>query len=476
VESGSRPALKPLAQLLEDGGDFGDVRQFWQAVQENIRERLGYRRYSLWFQQAELMSFQDRELVVGVPNIIIQQYLGQRYRNAVADAATELLGEPVSVKFDIAPRLFRKMSARREAERLESNAEPVGAVDFARPTLEAPVPPQWGFENLFCTRSNQLPFAAARELAGQENPRFRFLYVCGDYGLGKTALLRAIYALAHGRQSGLDTVLVSAEDWCNEYYHAIQHKTTRQFRKRYRSRRMLLLDDVQFVQGKSAGQQELLHTIKHVLANGGRVALAAKPHREELRDLEPAFQALLQRALPVLLMPPEDDERLPVVKDLAGKCGLVATEEVYRYVAGRRGTSFGVAESAVCCLAMYASVHGCGQLGLTAAMEAFATIAPARLRRVGLDQIREAVLEVFDVPPERLTGKCRSRTVLLARQVAMYLARRLTGASLTEIGRFFGRSSHSTVKHAVDKVEGVCREDTQLAGLVRRIESRLRAA
>jgi chromosomal replication initiator protein len=454
--------------------DFATAEEFWSAVQDSIQERLGHRRYSLWFHQTELMDFTEDEVVVGVPNIIIQQYLSQRYARAVAAAIEELLGEPVAVRFDVAPRLFRQARARREQERRESEREGEHAVDFRRATRQARVPTDWGFDHLVVTRSNRLPFAAARELAGQENPRFRLLYVCGDYGLGKSALLRAIYALACSPGRGLDPVLMSAEDWCNEYYHAIQHKTTRQFRSRYRSRRMLLLDDVQFVDGKAGGQRELLHTIKHILGEGGRIALGGKPHPEQLREVDPAFRALLGRAFTAVLLPPAGDERLEIVQELAARRGLSATREVLEHVAGNCGADFGNLETAVNGLALYATVHGHSPLGLTPALEALAAMQPLSKQRVSSGQIMETVLEVFGLKAEKLTGKCRTRTVVLARQVGMYLARKLTGESLAEIGRSFGRSSHSTVKHAIEKIEKECEQDSQLAGLVQRIESNVR--
>ncbi len=473
LEPRGEERLEPLVSLLRQKGDFDGAEQFWSAVQENIQERLGHRRYSLWFQQTELMSSSGGDLVVGVPNIVIQQYLERRYRDAVQAAVEELLGERLEVRFDVAPRLFRRMAARREASAKEEVASPPRTVDFERVRREARVPDDWGFDRLVVTASNRLPYAAARELAGQENPRFSFLFLCGDYGLGKTAMLRAMYALAAGPEKRLDPILISAEDWCNGYYHAIQKKTTRQFRRRYRNCDMLLMDDVQFVQGKEGGQRELMHTVKHILGNGGRVGLAGKPHPDELRDLEPGFRALLKRAFPAVILPPAEEEKLEIVKTLADRHGLRATDEVHRYVARQKGHSFGSVDSAVCCLAMYAGVHGSGRLELAGAMDAFAAMQPASRQKVGLDQIKNAVLEVFDVEPERLTGKCRSRTVVLARQVGMFLARKLTGASLSEVARFFGRKSHSTVKHAVEKIEDLCREDSHIAGLVRRLERRL---
>ena len=323
------------------------------------------------------------------------------------------------VSFDVAPRLFREMRARQE----QQDAEPAPA---AGPALSAPprapeVPAHWGFEHLVVTASNRLPCAAAREVAGQANPRFRFVYICGDYGLGKTALLRAVYALASGPERGLAPVFTSTEDWCNDYYHSIQQKRTRLFRSKYRSCRMLILDDLQFIEGKAGGQAELLHTIKQILQEGGRVVLGGKPHAEALQEVDPAFQALLRRAFPAVVLPADEEEREAVVAELTRRRGLKTTEEVCRYVAQKFGESFGRMESAVSCLSLYAGVEGCGRMTLAEARTALAAMrAPSAAVHVGLEQIRDAVVQVFGVSVKELTGRGRSRSVCRARHVGMY--------------------------------------------------------
>jgi len=453
------------------------LAQFWEAVQESIRERLGHERYSIWFRQTEPMAGGPGELVVGVPNVIIQQYLALRYTDAVESAVAELTGRPVRVRFDVAPRLFREMRARREQEERGESAPPAVAPAVSGRGQVPEPPAHWGFENLIVTVSNRLPYAAAREVAGQSNPRFSFLYVCGDYGLGKTALLRAIYALAAGPERGLNPIFTSTENWCNDYYHAIQQKRTRLFRSRYRSCRMLILDDLQFIEGKAGGQAELLHTAKHILSQGGRVVLAGKPHVEALRELDPAFHALLRRAFPAVILPPDAQERQSIVAQMARRRGLKTTDEVCRLIAEQFGDSFGRIESAISCLSLYAGVEGCERLTLVTARAALAAMQPPRTEGVvHLEQIREAVLQVFGVDAGELMGGSRRRSVCQARHVGMYLARKLTGSSLTEVGRFFGGASHSTVKHAVDKIEQALPADQRLAALVEQAKAQAGAA
>lgn len=469
----AKPEDDPLCRFLRDCTAYKTREEFWQAVQQSIKERLGLERFSIWFQQTELVTADEGRVVVGVPNVIIQQFLAARYADAVAGAVEELVGRHLNVNFEVTQRLFRQMRARQETELADHEPAEAGAIGFRSFRALAAAPAEWSFDSLIVSRTNTLPFAAARELAGQENPRFHFLYICGGYGAGKTALVRAIYALASGPERGLAPVYMTAEQWCNEYYHAIQRKTTHLFRSRYRSCSMLLLDDVQFVQGKAAGQRELLHTIKHILGKGGRVALSGAPHPEEMQDVDPALLAMLRSAFPAVLLPPAQDERLDLARELAARHGLGATEEVLRLIGQRHGDNFARLEAAACHLALYARVHGCGKVELPVAREAFAAMGPANSRPVDLEAIKKAVAEAFGVSPAQMAGRSRSHTICAARHAAIYLARQFTDASFVEVGRAFGGISHSTVKYAADKVAAARRSDPTLGALIERLERRL---
>jgi chromosomal replication initiator protein len=462
-----------LSRFLRGNAEFASREELWQAVQQSIRERLGQERFSVWFRQTELMEADEGRLVVGVPNVIIQQFLSARYADAVAAAAADLVGQSVDVSFDVAPRLFRQMRQRRRAEQAEERGEPDRVVRLGPLRARAAVPDGWGFDHLIACRANRLPFAAARELAGQQNPRVRLVYVCGDYGVGKTALLRAVYALARGEERGLDPILTTAESWGNDYYRAIQRRTTHVFRERCRSCNLLVMDDVQFLRGKPGGQRELVHTVKHILGKGGRVALSGLPHPRRFEDVIPDLKALLEKAFPAVLLPPEEDERLEVVAQLAARQGLKAADGVLALIARDYGSSFALMESAVTRLGLYAGVTGCGRVELSAARDAFAAMSPASDRPVTCERIREAVAEESGVTAQQLVGRSRRRTVCLARHVAIYLARRLTHASLSEVGGAFGGLSHSTVKHAADKIGALRAEDAELDDRLERLEQQL---
>jgi chromosomal replication initiator protein len=463
-------------ELLRDAG-YGSGQAFWQAIQANIRERLGHERFGLWFKQSELMSLTDEGLTVGVPSVMHQQYLAQRYGNLVEDAVQDLTGSHTPVSFDVAPRLFREARAQRRAEAEELRREdiqPSGSQPTPAVETGPRVPREWGFDRLIVTESNRLPMAAAKDIAGQANPRFRFLYICGGYGLGKTALLRGVYALAAGPERGLTPMLVSAGDWCTDYYHAIQMKATRAFRRKYRSCDMLIMDDVQYVQGREGCQRELVHTVKNILDRGGRVVLSGKPAPVSFREVDDAFEALIRKAFAAVLVQPNEEERVRIVEELARRHDLDAGPEVCRFIAHSRGQCFAAMEAAVSGLALYAGLEGAGGVTLDMASNALSAMQPGEpVRRVRLPDIRKAVVAALGVTAEQMEGKSRRRSVCHARHVAMYLSSELTEASLSDIARFYGRGSHSTVKHAVDKISEEANENRHLAATLERIKDGL---
>ncbi len=475
-QGGTQQAAFPAAvhsEALPDSGKEG----LWRHIQDNLKKRLGLPRYGIWFKQTELMKLDKSRLVVGVPNIVIKQYLDQEYRVPVQQAAEELLGLRVVVSFDVAPRLFRRMRARQRAEASDETSQ--GELDTSAAAAHGPQRPEaaasiHSFDRLVITDANRLPYLAAREIACRPNPCFRFLLVLGDYGVGKTALLHAVHRGALECGVANRAACVVAESWCNEYYYALQTKKTKAFRERYRGCDMLLIDGVEFLAGKPAAQGELLHTAKGLLARDARLVLASTVHPRDLAQASPAFRTLLGGAFWVKLVVPPQQERELIARRLAEARGLRAHSEVFRLVAARYSSSIQELNGAMTSLAAYAFLKGCGEIDLQAALEALAQMRRSRRRLPGLRDIQALLLDVFPVTENELQGNSRSRRVVRARQLGMYLARQFTRASLSEIGRFFGGRTHSTVKYSVEKIERQLTEESDIASLVERCAARLR--
>lgn len=446
--------------------------ELWQKVQTYIRDRLGMKRYSIWFKQTELMEVKNDHIVVGVPNVIVQQYLQQRYSGPVTEAIEELRGHPLEVKFEVEPGLFREMRKKRDqAARDAEQTRP--ELDFRPPSQDSEDQTAGvTFDELVVTESNRLPYIAAREVGAQQTPRISFLLLWGSYGSGKSALLQAVKNTALECEQLNNVCFTTAENWCNEYYYALQEKNTRRFRRRYRSCDLFILDDIHFVEGKPAAQDELLHTIKHHMDRGRRVVLSSARKPSEMKELKPALKTLLREAFWAELACPSAEEQEELVRELADRAGLNATPAVYRFIAGNRPRSLRELSCRVNSLAAYAALEGSSEVDINTAVRGLSAMARSGDDPLTLDQIAEAVAKTLSVKMKELKSDSRAHRVARARHVAMFLAEDLTDASVSEIGRFFGRS-HSTVKYGVDKISDKVESEKDTADLIDNIRTRL---
>jgi chromosomal replication initiator protein len=442
------------------GGDEPQACLTWENILKNIKERLGVERFGIWFKQTRLMCMRDSCLVIGVPNVIVKQYLEQRYAETVAATASDLLGEKIEVKFDVDPNLFRQT---RDRQRRETECR-TGEESSMHGDDEAPDENTSGsahrFDRLVLTESNKLPFLAAQEIATKKNPRFDFLLVMGKNGVGKTALLEAVHHAVKATRSRHNVRCVMAEKWCNDFYHALQDKQSRYqkaraFRKYYRDCDMLIIDGFQFFQGKLAAQKELLHTAKHLRTNGGKLVLSSDTHPHDLEDIDSSLRSLLSGAFWVELIVPARDEMLRFTEQLCLLNRLDASPGVVQLLADKYSETIQDLNAAVNTIASYASLQNIKKVDIGMAREALAATCRMRKRVPAMDDISRAVLEVFPIAEEKLRGKSRARSACRARQIAMYLAYEVTGATLSDIGRYFGGRAHSTVKHSIDKVKAL---------------------
>lgn len=456
-------------------------KNLWHDIQERIKQELGMQRYGLWFHRTELLSLNETELVVGVPNITILQFLERRYKSPVAEVVEQLTGQRLNVRFDVAPRLFRKMRAeQRSIQEADADAPPL--LDLrpqAGPAEKQPTGPS-GFDRLVVTECNLLVSHAAREIALSPQPRLNFLLICGGHGLGKTTYLKAICEEAStrpGPRAGSPPRIefLSAEDWYGEYYYLLRKKRTRQFMKRFKSCDLLVIDDLHLIEGKPVSQEELASTIKCLLEKGKRVVFASAKHPDDLQDVKPSLLSLLRRAFWAILAAPPPAERKEMVEKLAELHGLKASAEVHEFLTKRPCHSVQDLVCAVRGLAVYAAFSGGHVVDLPLALRALAAMERSRRRRPTLEEIEDALLEVFPVSRDELRSRSRARNVSFPRQIACYLARTLIGMSLSQVGRHFGGRTHSTVKHSVDKIIQEMRHNKDTASLVESIKAKLQS-
>jgi chromosomal replication initiator protein len=429
----------------------------------------------------ELISIEEGQARLGVPNLFMKEWIRQHYLPAIKRAIHSVTGAAPEVDITISPRLFQ---AKRQEQAGTSDvpapsvaAQPVGAVASRQP-VRGPGPggprlnPELTLENFITGSSNRLAFEAARIVSESPASRYNPLFVHGGPGLGKTHLLQAVCNRMRELRPDSSITYMPCEEFTNTYISALQSGRLPAFREQCRSTDCLVIDDVHFLAAKEHTQEEFFHTFDVLHNRGRQVVLSSDAHPREISDLSAKLQTRFVGGLVAALEPPDVETRLAIVKAKAARRSLTLPDDVAQMVAQRVDGSVREIEGAVASLCAASRLIG-RPLDLQHARAALRQLASLRSGPLTVDHVLAAVEKRFAISAAELRGSGRSRRVILPRQVAMYLARRHTDMSLSEIGRHFSGRDHATVLYAERRVQDAMAADPELAGTVNEISETL---
>ncbi|GBD37533.1 Chromosomal replication initiator protein DnaA [bacterium HR36] len=453
------------------------------AFAQALSKRIGEKRYHLWFEQQTRLTWTDQELVVGVPNRFFLDWLQGTFAEAIQAAAESVAGQPVPVRFVIDPALFQAhrqhrlgVAVRNEtsgekweppgvcADAAEVSLEPGPAVRQARPAPNK-------LDRFLVGESNRLAYAAVKQLVeslrqdtswfgGRPRPAGIPLTLYGPHGVGKTHLLEGCaQALEQASEPG-KIVCLTAEDFTNQFLQAMRQGKLSEFRRRFRSLTALLLDDLQFLEGKRATQEELVHTLEALTRHGRVFVATCDRHPRQARWSPELVDRLLGGAVWAVELP-DVELRRRLYQAKAQELGLVLGSEVTDYLAQSVRGNVRELEGALYAIYHYATVHR-QPITLPLAQQALGHWLRPNPGAVGLRDVERAVSRVLHLRPGVLRGRDKVRSASHPRMLAMYLARKHTGLPYSEIGRYFGGRNHSTVIAAERKVAGWLRDHAHL--------------
>ncbi len=426
-----------------------------------MAERLGESRFGLWFGDGVRLGVLDDALEVGVPNAFFRDWIRGHFAGNLIDAAREVTGRSLRLAFRVDDEAPPPLGHVVEPPPPDANQRPVGPaipiptppVDRPRAQATAPARPARRLEDFVAGPGSRLAHAAASELVEAAGSSFNPLVIQGGVGLGKTHLLEGIGAALRARHPGLKVVHLTAEAFTNGFLDAMRHGTLTAFRARYRGARALLVDDVHFLAAKKATQEEFLHTFNALVADGAPIVLTADQHPRQIAKLTDELATRFLGGMVVKLEAPDPATRRAILKAKAAARGVIVPEAVLGFVADHLRASVRELEGALHSLIAQATMTG-KKLDLALARTALRDTIRHTARAVALKDVERAVCQLFSIEPEALKAENRARAVAYPRMLAMYLARKHTGAAYSEIGRFFGGRNHSTVISAEKKVRG----------------------
>lgn len=468
------------------------------ALERNLKQRVGSNIYQLWFAGHTVFRARRDVLEVGVPNLHFQEWLAKKYTRDIAAAAKEILGRIVTVKFRIDPALFRshrdaqeaaKLQALPKAKRIAVELPPVPPPrekHKKRGKLRSPTPSMFpdpqghgrdghkrgsarlGDRRWFDLKdfvpgiSNRVAHAAAVSVVERPGEEGNPLVLHGPVGTGKTHLLEGIYAGLRRRAPSLDTRLVTAEEFTHRFVHSMRGGRLNSFRRQFRDCDVLLLDNLHFLAKKRATQEEFLHTFDQLAKRGAQVVVTTDCHPRLAENLVPELVDRLLGGTVSGLQPPDDKTRLDILR--AKSAGTPAIPEaVLQDLAAKLRGNVRELEGAIRNLRHFAKVEG-KPITLAVAHEALGELLRHAVRIVGLIDVDDAVCKALRLKPGTLQSPARSWSVSHPRMIAIYLSRKHTAASYSEIGKHFGGRNHSTAVAAENKIRQWIEEDANLGG------------
>ncbi|PCG08170.1 chromosomal replication initiator protein DnaA [Sphingomonas ginsenosidimutans] len=466
-----------MASERDQDGGTSALAQAWACVRANLRLSAGARLFDQWLAPIALVDGADtQDIRLTLPSAFMTTWVKSHYADRLLHEFRAVLPGVRSVEIDTAPRTA---SVQVIAAPVAASA-PVPAPVAVAPVAAAPIvqdageagerpalDPRLTFDRFVVDPSNMVALNAARALAQPGPVRFSPLFLHGGTGQGKTHLMNAIAHDFLASHLNARVMLMSAERFMFEFVAAMRARDTFAFKARLRSCDLLLIDDLQFIAGKDATQEEFFHTVNEIMAAGKRLVIAADRAPQALDGVEPRILGRLSAGLVADIRPSSPELRRAVLlRRIADMPDVKVPAEVIEMLASRITSSIRELEGALTRVTAYAMLTG-ETIDMAFAQATLGDMLRGAQRRVTIDQIQKAVADHFEMKPLDLVSARRARAVARPRQIAMYLAKRLTTRSLPEIGRKFGGRDHSTVIHAVRRIEELRDTDRDVDGAVR---------
>jgi len=445
--------------------------QVWQATLGQLQLEIPKGTFDTWMRGTTLLGQEDGAYVVGVNNAYAKDWLENRLQGAVKRTLSGVAGRSVDVRFVVSPGSH---SGTNGQHREPSTGGALSGFESA-PVEPAPEPvsitlnPRYNFQTFVVGPSNRLAHAAS--LAAAENPAKAYnpLFVYGGVGLGKTHLLQAVGNACRVR--GLTVLYVSSEEFTNDLINAIRNHTTESFRDKYRSIDVLLIDDIQFIAGKESTQEEFFHTFNTLHGQDKQLVMTSDRPPKAMVTLEERLRSRFEWGLTVDIQPPDLETRQAILRSKAERAHRQVDDAVIELIARRVQSNIRELEGALTRVLAYAELIG-QPLTMDLASSALADLLP-RQRTLTAPQIIESVAGFYNVSEQALLGPDRTKEVAMARQVAMYLLREETDASLPSVGESLGGRDHTTIMYGYKKIADMIERDDNLRRQIIALRERL---
>lgn len=442
-----------------------DIDKFWQHFNNEMRERFNEVAYNAWFKNTKPISYdkEKHELKISVQNPVSKGYWEKNLSSQLIQSAYGYAGIELLPIFQVADTNSPERIVTPEPRRINiENKKPVNPGFMQNLQLND----KYTFDNFVQGEGNKLAAGAALAVADSPGSFYNPLFIFGGVGLGKTHLMQAIGHQMLAEKPDAKIVYIQSETFVNDFINSIKNKTQDEFREKYRTCDLLLVDDIQFFAKKEGIQEEFFHTFETLYNDQKQIVMTSDRLPTEIPDLSERLVSRFTWGLQVEITPPDLETRIAILRRKAESEGLTIDDNTLNYIASQVDTNIRELEGALVKVQAHATIEK-EDINPSLAREALTDLKLVQKNRgLQISKIQEVVANYFQTSTEELKGKKRVRQIVVPRQIAMYLSRELTNASLPKIGQEFGGKDHTTVMHACDKIGKQIQTDTEIKAAV----------
>jgi chromosomal replication initiator protein len=432
----------------------------WAEVLQGLKRRVSAQCFETWFRPILFLGCDGSVICLGVPNETFKNWLVENYSETMREAVREAAHAPLQIEVTAAVAPVADTAS-------SSLADPPEESDSSSPLWN----PKYTFDSFVVGTSNQFARAAAFAVAEQPSKAYNPLYIYGGVGLGKTHLMHAIGHFIGQKNRSLRLTYMSSERFMNELVNSIRYDRTIQFRQKYRSIDVLLMDDIQFLAGKERTQEEFFHTFNALYDAQKQIVITSDCPPREIPTIEERLHSRFEWGLIADIQPPDLETKIAILKRKADADRIALSDAVAMHIASNVRSNVRELEGALIRLAARASLDGTdpAEIDVAYARDVLRDIVSDASRAISIETIIRATALHFGMKPAQLKSKSNSRQIAVPRQIAMYACKQLTGLSLPQIGKEFGGKHHTTVLHSIRKIDTLKKKDAEILAAVNKL-------
>jgi len=440
------------------------MNKLWQETLSHLEQTLNPQHFNTWIKPIKLVKIEKDMVRLEVPNRFILDWVREHYMDQIRETMSGIGAVSYNLSIEVARKLNEeKTTAKKETQKQETLKQNQDAKEYSQRSWNSAfnLNPKYTFEEFVAGSSNQFAVAAAMAVANNPATTYNPLFIYGGVGLGKTHLVNAIGNAIHTKNHDMKVCYYTSEKFMNELINSLRYAKMDEFRNKFRSMDVLLIDDVQFIAGKERTQEEFFHTFNALYESHKQIVVTSDKFPKEIPGLEERLRSRFEWGLIADIQPPDVETKQAILKMKAEQNGISLPEEVALFLASSVSSNVRELEGFLIRIGAYASLTST-PVSLTMSKDVLKDILVEKNRELTVEEIQKIVATHFGIKISDLKSPKRLKALILPRQLAMYLSRQLTSCSFPEIGEKFGGKDHSTIIHAIKKIEKQLEDDYQL--------------